>query len=90
MNRATYACRLVACSLLLSSLLTEAATACSTCFGDPNSNMVLGAKAGVAVMAVIAYAVLGCVAWVGRGWYIRAKELAGQEAEADNPASNDD
>lgn len=78
--------RVVALSCLIGCVATEAADACSTCFGDPNSDLVIGAKAGVAVMAVVAYSVLGCVAWIGRGWYIRAKQLADQENDTSTSA----
>ncbi len=68
----------------------ESALACSTCFGDPDSDLVIGAKAGVAVMAVVAYSVLGTVAWIGRGWYIRAKALQSEQLSDDQSDSRRD
>ena len=54
--------------------------ACSVCFGDPNSPMTHGAKAGVAVLLGIVGAVLGGILAVAIYWTRRAKLLRVQAA----------
>ena len=61
------------CALLLSSHVS--AHACPVCFGDPNSDMVRGAKWGVAVLGIIVYGLLMGMVGVGVTWFVRARKL---------------
>ncbi len=70
---------LVAIFAALLILLPESLHACSVCFGDPNSPLVLGAKYGVIVLALVIYSVLFSMAGVGYFWYRRAKALDAHE-----------
>jgi len=54
--------------------------ACSVCFGDPNSPMVHGAKAGVVVLLGIVCGVLGGILAVAVFWIRRARLLRVQAA----------
>lgn len=54
--------------------------ACSVCFGDPNSPIVHGAKAGVAVLLGIVGAVLCGIGAVAIYWVRRARLLEVQAA----------
>ena len=58
------------------------ARACSTCFGDPDSNMVVGAKAGVFVMVLVVYGVLLTMVGVIGTWAIRARKLNSPPTDA--------
>ena len=66
-------------AFLVVVLATRPAQACAVCFGDPNSEMVKGAKAGVLVLVVIVYAVLLTFASVAGFWMFKAKRLAAQQ-----------
>ena len=54
--------------------------ACSVCFGDPNSPIVHGAKAGVAVLLGIVGGVICGIAAVAIYWVRRARLLEVQAA----------
>jgi hypothetical protein len=56
-------------------LHAETAQACSVCFGDPNSVMSKGIKAGVVLLILIVGGVLGGIASVAVSWARRAKAL---------------
>jgi len=56
-------------------LRTSDSFACSVCFGDPNSPMSLGAKAGVAVLLGIVFAVLSGILGITIYWIRRARML---------------
>jgi hypothetical protein len=63
-----------------------AAEACSVCYGDPSSQMVQGAKAGVLLLlGVIGSVLLGIIA-VMVTWIRRARALAAAEAVPAAPA----
>ncbi len=49
--------------------------ACATCFGDPNSNLVKGAKAGVLFLGIVVYGLLLSMAGVTGMWIMRARRL---------------
>ena len=70
--------------LLLTGILSFAsvpvASACSVCFGDPNSSMVAGAKAGVAVLLGIVAIIVGAIVGIAFYWIRRAKLLQVQAA----------
>ncbi len=68
--------RLLALVLLVSACGPRAVLACSTCFGDPSSEMVEGAKAGVIVLAVVVYGVVFSMVGVVGVWTFRARKLA--------------
>lgn len=60
-------------------LLSASATpahACAVCFGDPNSEMVRGAKAGVIVLAAFAYFVVLVMVGFAGVWAYRARKLS--------------
>lgn len=48
--------------MILGTAITVASSplaySCATCFGDPDSDMVKGAQAGVLLLAVVTYAML--------------------------------
>ena len=63
-------------------LSASPALACSVCYGDPNSTMTLGAKAGVLVLLGVVGVVLTAIAsllifWMRRAAQIKAVEEAG-------------
>lgn len=66
--------------LLISSVFVQEASACSVCFGDPNSSMVHGAKAGVAVLLGIVGVVVCAIVGVAIYWTRRARLLEVQAA----------
>lgn len=49
--------------------------ACSTCFGDPNSQMAQGVNMAVALMLVVVAVVLGLFAWLILFFRKRAKNI---------------
>ncbi len=51
------------------------ASACATCYTDPNSPMTRGALMGVAVLAAIIIGVLVGIVYIGYSWNKRAKLL---------------
>lgn len=57
------------------------ARACPVCYGDPESEMVRGAVWGVAVLGVIVYGVVMGMVGIGVTWFVRARKLAGTQAE---------
>lgn len=54
---------------------TEAARACSVCFGDPESPMAKGALAGVAVLGGVVACVLMGIGCTGLFWLHRGRRL---------------
>lgn len=65
----------VAPVLIITSWLADGASACSVCFGDPDSAMAKGAAAGVVLLAGVAGFVLSAVAGTGLFWIHRARVL---------------
>lgn len=63
-------------------LLADAASACSVCFGDPNSSMSQGARAGVLVLLGVVVSVLAGLASLIVFWARRAAKLSVPEAHA--------
>ncbi len=71
--------RRLAAGLLCAGLwLTSAVPtwACSVCGGDPESNMVKGAEAGVLLMLIATYGLLLSMAAVAAVWFVRSRRLA--------------
>ena len=67
--------------LSLGVLLDAApATACSVCYGDPDSNLTLGANAGVLVLLGVVGVVLSGLAALIIFWMRRAAQLARLES----------
>jgi len=60
---------------LLSSLHPLTVQACAVCFGDPNSDLSKGIKAGVIVLILVVGGVLGGIASIAISWSRRAKAL---------------
>jgi Na+/proline symporter len=60
---------------LATFLVAESASACSVCFGDPNSAMVKGAQAGVLVMLGVVGVMLAGLASLFIFWMRRAANL---------------
>ena len=61
-------------------LVADPASACSVCFGDPNSSLTQGAKAGVLVLLGVVGVVLSGLAsliifWMRRAAHLRAEGL---------------
>lgn len=73
--------RSLATWVLLSPLLfySKSSWACSVCFGDPNSLIAKGTKAGVLFLIFVVVAVLLSIFSIGLTWSRRAKLLAQQE-----------
>lgn len=63
-------------------LLADAASACSVCFGDPNSSMSQGARAGVLVLLGVIVSVLAGLVSLIVFWARRAANLPLPEAPA--------
>jgi len=63
----------VAIALLLAQ---TSASACSVCFGDPDSNLTRGAFAGVLVLFGIIVTVLAGFVGTGFYWVQRSRKLA--------------
>jgi uncharacterized membrane protein len=72
--------KVVTSLLVIYVALLQNSWACSVCFGDPNSPMTHGAKAGVAVLLGIVGVVLGGILAVAFFWMRRAKLLRVQAA----------
>jgi len=62
--------------ILLLALGVPPVWACSTCFGDPNSQMVKGAVMGVYVMVGVVGSVLFGFTCTGLFWIRRSRRLA--------------
>lgn len=63
--------------VLFASLdFSDPVLACSTCFGDPDSQMVKGALMGVYVMIGVVGSVLAGFAGTGIYWIQRSRRLA--------------
>lgn len=56
-------------------LAARALVACPYCFGDPSSDMVRGAKLGVAFLLVVVAGVLVGIGGIARSWAKRARAL---------------
>ena len=69
---------LVSCSVLIAVVVFSArSSACSVCFGDPDSAMAKGATAGVLFMVGVIGFVLCGIAGLGLTWVHRSRRLAG-------------
>ncbi|NOS99567.1 MAG: hypothetical protein HOP29_02960 [Phycisphaerales bacterium] len=77
--------RVLLASAGIVALSGSVARACSVCFGDPNSGLVKGAKAGVIVLAGIVYGVLFLMTAVAGTWIRRARRLAAADSNNDRP-----
>ncbi len=73
--------RLILPAILVTAWLPQAAWACAVCFGDPNSEMVRGAKAGVFVLMLVVYGVLFTMVGVVGAWALKARKLAASPAD---------
>lgn len=66
--------RLPATFFLATTLLaSESLLACTVCFGDPASDMVKGANAGILVLLGVVVTVLGAIGSVSLFWMRRAR-----------------
>lgn len=59
----------------MTAWLARALLACPLCFGDPSSDMVKGAKAGVVFLLLVVGGLLVAIASIARRWTLRAREL---------------
>lgn len=78
---------------LLSTAWARALAACPLCFGDPASDMVKGAKAGVLFLLVVVGGLLVAIAAIARRWTLRARALeraAGLQTSAKSPGTASD
>jgi hypothetical protein len=71
----------------MTSLLAALLIACPVCWGDPKSEIVTGAKAGVAFLLVVIVGVLFAIAMIARSWAKRARELDAAERAAQSAAA---
>ena len=67
-------------SLAAILFVSEAASACTICFGDPKSPLTHGALAGVLFLLAVVLFVLGSIAGMIYFWIRRARLLAVQAA----------
>lgn len=81
-NAKPHPARALPTAILLVLLSGSIAQACSVCFGDPNSGLVRGAKAGVIVLAGIVYGLLFLMTAVVGSWIRRARRLAFKQHDA--------
>ena len=58
--------------------------ACAVCFGDPDSDMIQGAKAGVLFLAGLVYFQLMLFTSVIVFWMVRARKLQRGETSAES------
>jgi len=58
---------------------TRTAWSCAVCFGDPDSTMTKGIKAGIILLILVVGGVLGVIATIGLSWARRAKALEGNQ-----------
>ena len=65
---------------LSSALAAAPAFACSTCFGDPDSEMVKGAVMGVYVLVGVVSFVLAGIAGTSLFWIHRSRVAAAEES----------
>lgn len=56
---------------VVTAIMPSVAHACSVCQGDPNSNLVKGAEAGVLFMVIVTYVLLLGMAALVASWFIR-------------------
>ena len=68
---------------LVTAVPIETALACSVCFGDPNSDMTKGAKAGVLVLLGVVAVVLAAFGSLAIFWMRRAANLENLDAAAE-------
>lgn len=73
---------LAASAMALFTFATGSAEACSVCFGDPESSMAAGARAGVIVLGGIVYSQIMLMGGVGAYWFMRSRKIA-RERDAD-------
>lgn len=76
----------VVAATIVSAAPTDA-WACSTCFGDPDSLMAKGTRAGVFVLVGFIGFVLFGVAGVGVFWFHRSRHLGVANAPEKKPNS---
>ncbi|MEE9294293.1 MAG: hypothetical protein V3W34_04915 [Phycisphaerae bacterium] len=68
-------------AILVTAWWPQTTWACAVCFGDPNSEMVRGAKAGVFVLMLVVYGVLFTMAGVVGAWALKARKVAASQAD---------
>jgi hypothetical protein len=71
----------------VSLLAARALVACPYCFGDANSDMVKGAKIGVAFLLLVVVGVLVGIGSVAFSWAKRARALDAAELAGAQPAA---
>ena len=76
----------VVATAIVSAAPTDA-WACSTCFGDPDSLMAKGTRAGVFVLVGFIGFVLSGVAGVGVFWFHRSRQLRFANSTEEKPKS---
>lgn len=83
-------------SLSLSAAWARALAGCPLCFGDPSSDMVKGAKAGVVFLLLVVAGLLVTIAAIARSWALRARALeraagaSGHQMPAKSPGTTSD
>jgi len=69
-------------AVALGILYAAPASACSVCFGDPDSPMVKGAAAGILVLGGVVYTLLAGILGITIFWIVRARRLSALEIPA--------
>ena len=64
---------LISLAFAMTLVRPECVLACAVCFGDPNSDMVKGANAGILILLGIIITVLGAIGSVALFWMRRAR-----------------
>lgn len=67
---------LVFAAALVLTAGAERVSACSACFGDPQSNIAKGAVWGVVVLGGVTYCLLMVLVGTGVFWYRRSRRYA--------------
>lgn len=74
--------KVLSLGLLALPFLIDASRAfsCSVCYGNSDSNLTQGAKAGILLLAGVIYTQLMLMGGVGAYWFMRARKLAREQA----------
>lgn len=73
-------CLVVSAAMIL-GLTAVRAPACAVCFGDPDSNLVRGANAGILVLLFVIYGVLSGIIGVAGFWMFKARRRSNTDVD---------
>lgn len=78
--------RLLFTGTIIWAAFSASARACAVCQGNPDSDLVKGAKSGVLMMILVTYGVLLCFGGFAALWFVRHR----RNLRRSIPASGDD